>query len=280
MRSRRLRSGLRTGVAGAAAVVASVLLSGCGLPQVSVVRSDAPEPTATASTAVAEPMSTQAAPVPEEAAAPAKNQQRKVSYPYTGQDKWVVAPAGSTGISGKSGPVLRYHVAVERGIKGVPAKQFAEQVVTILDDKRSWAGQGGLRLRQVGPDDAADFTIRLTTPGTRDVWCADGPDGYTSCRNGDNVVINVARWVHGVEHYPAPLKVYRSYLINHETGHRLGHGHELCPGAGQPAPVMQQQSLGMHGCKANAWPSPKGKAYQGSPGEYADPIPQESTGTR
>jgi hypothetical protein len=44
--------------------------------------------------------------------------------------------------------------------------------------------------------------------------------------------------------------------INHETGHWLGLGHSNCAGPGQAAPVMQQQSIDMQGCRINSWPLP------------------------
>ncbi|MDP9829942.1 DUF3152 domain-containing protein [Kineosporia succinea] len=204
---------------------------------------------------------------------------RTIAYPYDGPGAWVIAPVRSRTL-GVSGPVLRYQVAVEHGVRGVPAGEFARQVGRIFADARSWPGQGEVRLRQVGAGRAPDFTIRLSTPGTRDVLCGGTSNGYTSCRNGDDVVINVARWAHGVKGYPASLAVYRAYLINHETGHRLGHGHELCPGRGRAAPVMQQQTLGLHGCRANAWPTRNGRAYEGAPGAYEDPVPRERSGRR
>jgi hypothetical protein len=44
-------------------------------------------------------------------------------------------------------------------------------------------------------------------------------------------------------------------VINHEVGHFIGFGHASCGGAGQPAPVMQQQSISLQGCKFNPWPT-------------------------
>lgn len=75
------------------------------------------------------------------------------------------------------------------------------------------------------------------------------------------MVLNVDRWAHAVPRYD--LGTYRRYLVNHETGHRFGFGHDACPGKGKPAPVMQQQTLGLHGCKPNPWPYLDGKLYRG-----------------
>ncbi|MCD5315893.1 DUF3152 domain-containing protein [Kineosporia babensis] len=202
---------------------------------------------------------------------------RKITYPKAGKNTFKVA-TGRSKVAGKKGPLLKYRVVVEKGITGITANQFAEQVVTTLSDKRSWTGTGTVRLQRVPNSARYDFTIYLATPQTRDTLCGDAtranPDRYTSCRNGDRVVVNVARWVNGVPHYGASLERYRAYVINHETGHRLGHGHVKCPGKGRTAPVMQQQTLGLHGCKANAWPKVKGKLYTGPAGAYQDPVPK------
>jgi hypothetical protein len=106
--------------------------------------------------------------------------------------------------------------------------------------------------------------------------CGDGYDRYTSCRNGNRVVINLARWARGVPHYGAPLDLYRTYAVNHEVGHLLGFGHQLCPAPGGPAPLMQQQTLGLHGCAANPWPYLDGRLYSGPAGVYRDPIPTDT----
>ncbi|MFD0525655.1 DUF3152 domain-containing protein [Paractinoplanes durhamensis] len=88
----------------------------------------------------------------------------------------------------------------------------------------------------------------------------------------------MARWVKGVPGYGASLDVYRRYVINHEVGHRLGQAHELCPGKGEPAPVMQQQTLGLHGCTANPWPILDGERHRGRIGAYDDPVPPRDRG--
>ncbi|MEU5907027.1 DUF3152 domain-containing protein [Micromonospora sp. NPDC047527] len=262
----------RVRAASAVALLVVALLTGCGLP---AAGQPAAEPAGTAPTIGGPPPAGQGTTGrPPVAAASASAAPVAISYPATGRGGWSVAAAESTTGHGTSGRLLRYRVAVERDIRGLPVADVATAISATLNDPRGWTAGGTWRLRRVGADATADFTIYLATPGTRDDLCQDVPDGYTSCRNGGRVVLNVARWVEAVPGYGASLATYRQYMVNHEVGHRLGLGHERCPGRARPAPVMQQQTLGLHGCTANAWPYPDGPdRYAGPVGAYRDEIP-------
>ncbi|MFY1705669.1 MULTISPECIES: DUF3152 domain-containing protein [Micromonospora] len=228
-------------------------------------RASQPGPTSGATAATSQP-------VP---GTPPGSDQAGISFPQRGTERWSFATVRGE-VAGNAGELLRYRVAVEDGITNLDVELFGREVATILADERGWTADGRWRLQRVGAGSAADFTIHLATPVTRSRLCGDLTDRYTSCRNGDRVVLNVARWVNGVPHFGDDLETYRRYLVNHEVGHRLGRGHELCPRAGGPAPVMQQQTLGLHGCLPNAWPQVAGRQLTGPSGQYDDPIPSGS----
>ena len=166
---------------------------------------------------------------------------------------------GTSAVYG-SGPVRRFIVEVEDAI-AVDGALFAHAVETTLGDPRSWGGGGRMSFQRVGAAEAAagqfDFRVSLVSPGSMETYCPGvGTGGYTSCRYGDRAVINLARWATAVPDYQGDVATYRPYVVNHEVGHALGNGHQECPGAGQVAPVMQQQTLGLNGCTKNAWPYP------------------------
>lgn len=165
-------------------------------------------------------------------------------------------PAQGPGTVVGTGTPFTYTVEVEDGVPIDPGV-FADQVEDILSDPRGWTADGRVALQRVGPDQAPTFRVRLATPRTTDVRCAPLPtNGLFSCRNGEDVMINLLRWVEGAEPSGLSLVDYRRYLISHEVGHALGHEHVGCPGAGQPAPVMLQQTKGLQGCDPNPWPFP------------------------
>jgi hypothetical protein len=178
----------------------------------------------------------------------------------------------ASGVLGRAGVLRRFRVAVENG-SGEDAHAFGDAVQRALAGPGSWTDGGQLRLQRVGPGSRSDFTIYLATRDTAGRLCrAGGIDirvggvPYTSCRVTGKVVINLDRWRTSAPHLVAaklPLDTYRLYVINHEVGHQLGHHHEACPGKGKPAPVMQQQTLFLNGCRPNPWPYVGGKRYTG-----------------
>jgi hypothetical protein len=169
-------------------------------------------------------------------------------------DRFAVAPG--TGTTVGTGPLRTYSVEVEEGIPIDPAA-FAAAVEAVLGDARGWTAPGDVALQRVDGTSAPDFRVRLATPATTDVHCAPlATNGRYSCRNGEDVMINLTRWIEGAAPSGLALEEYRQYLISHEVGHALGHEHEGCPGPGQRAPVMLQQTKGLEGCAPNPWPHP------------------------
>ena len=144
-------------------------------------------------------------------------------------------------------------VEVEGGL-AVDPEAFAQFVLDTLNDPRSWSHDG---LTFSGTDGDADVVVVLASPETSAAMCEPLVTyGKLSCRRGPQAIITMYRWVNGMEDYGDDLTGYRQYVINHEVGHVLGHGHESCPAAGEPAPVMQQQTKDVDPCEPNPWPYP------------------------
>ena len=250
-------------IVGVLVLIASAAIGGFALLDKDGGTAGATPPT-TAVPTTAIPTTAAATPTPSPTAVPTFDQNGPGTYDYADGDGPVLGTAGS---------LRRFRVAVETGLP-VPVDEFAGIVEATLGDPRSWIAGGNVRLQRVaGTATGTNFTVYLVTPGTALKICNSagidirvGGKPYTSCRVGSRVVINVARYLTGIPNYGAPIEVYRQYAINHEVGHALGHGHELCPGRGRVAPVMQQQTLSMQGCLANAWPYIDGKRYAGPSG--------------
>ncbi len=154
----------------------------------------------------------------------------------------------------RGGRVVRFSVEVEEGT-GLDPDATAALVEAALYDERSWARNHDLR--RVAPSDAS-VRVVIATPSSVDAICAKAglnTGGWLSCWSGRTAAINLDRWLYGVGHMP-DLAQYRRYVVNHEVGHGLGHGHRDCPGKGQLAPLMQQQTKTLSGCVANEWAFP------------------------
>ncbi|MBB6352238.1 DUF3152 domain-containing protein [Nonomuraea muscovyensis] len=174
---------------------------------------------------------------------------RPARVPRSASGRYAVVPGAAPARPGR-GTVVRYLVEVERGLP-FDRRTFAAQVHRTLNDPRGWArfqrvDHGPVRLR-----------VALSSPALTDLQCLPlDTAGRLSCWNGLRSVINALRWARGVPQYEGDLAAYRSYLVNHEVGHGLGHGHSTCPAPGRLAPVMVQQSMSLGRCRPNPWPYP------------------------
>lgn len=139
---------------------------------------------------------------------------------------------------------VRYTTRVDEGVS-YPAAKFAEEVDTYLADPDGWEAHGFHFVRGSG-----GITIHLSTNAAIDKQC--GFKGL-SCAHigGKNAWLNEERWRGGSSKSGLALERYRQYLVSHEVGHVLGYEHVKCPGPGAPAPVMMQQTLGLHTCSPN-----------------------------
>lgn len=174
----------------------------------------------------------------------------------TSPEGWTVA-GGSTGVTGETGRLYTYSVEVEP-VTGLDVAAVEAEVTAILTDARSWTADGSLRFQRVGSH-RARLRVVVATPATVDRLCGDvglRTGGSVSCWDGYRAMLNLDRWTVGVPHFGGDLVTYRQYLVNHEVGHGLGHGHVGCPRPGMLAPVMMQQTGGVGACQPNGWPFP------------------------
>lgn len=162
-----------------------------------------------------------------------------------------------------AGRLVRYTVEIEGGLRA-DADELADTVQRVLLDSRSWQAADGIRFDNVTPQEAAsgqhvDIRVSLASPKTTDRLCAPMRTlSQVSCWNGERSVLNLRRWILGADTWGGDLPGYRTYLVNHEVGHGLGHAHEGCPSPGRHAPVMMQQTLRLDGCTPWAWPKGDG----------------------
>jgi hypothetical protein len=133
--------------------------------------------------------------------------------------------------------------------------ELQQKLAAVYGDPRGWNKGGAITFVYAASN--CDFTVWLSAAANMTSF-GSICDNYYSCTVKPNVIINYDRWMGATDPWNAAggnLEDYRVMVINHESGHWLGYGHRSCPGAGQLAPVMQQQSIDLQGCKFNPWPT-------------------------
>ena len=171
-----------------------------------------------------------------------------VESPKWLKDQDAAAAAASRPVTGS----VTYSVTTKGAVTANLA-EFKQQANVTLNDGRGWA-RLGVRFQEV--ESGGNFTLVLAEANQLPTF-SSGCSAEYSCRAGRYVIINQDRWMGATPSWNSAggsLRDYRHMVVNHETGHWLGHDHQSCGGAGQQAPVMQQQSIGLQGCQFNAWP--------------------------
>lgn len=147
---------------------------------------------------------------------------------------------------------VTYDVAT-RGTVTASLAEFKQLANATLNDTRGWS-RLGVFFQEVAS--GGQFTLVLSEASQLPSF-SEGCSAEYSCNVGRFVIINQDRWLGATSSWNAAsgsLRDYQHMVVNHETGHWLGHGHSNCGGPGQPAAVMQQQSINLQGCTFNPWP--------------------------
>jgi hypothetical protein len=145
--------------------------------------------------------------------------------------------------------IVKYNVTTW-GTVQADSETFKKLVAQTLQDSRGWRS-ANITFNYVTSGE--DLTVVLSEPA-RVASASPICDSFYSCRVGRFAIINDDRWRLATSVWSGSLRDYQHMVLNHEVGHWLGRGHAFCGGRGQLAPVMQQQSMGLQGCKTNPWP--------------------------
>ena len=141
---------------------------------------------------------------------------------------------------------IRYTTVVDSDVAYDP-DQFAAEVATYLADPDGWVSEGYAFERSNRPR----VIVHLTHPATLKTNGCRNESLSCAEMNGEHLWINARRWMHGASASGLELDDYRQYIVTHEMGHILGYDHVKCPGRGDPAPLMMQQTLGLGVCRPN-----------------------------
>lgn len=154
-----------------------------------------------------------------------------------------------------SSTLLRTYCTAVRDVTGSVIDELSGKLAATYNDTRGWNDGGMIAFEHV--DTGCQYTVWLSAASDMTDFGAICDD-YYNCQVGTNVILNYDRWTSATPPWNSThgsIEDYRTLMIDHETGHRLGFlDNPTCSGAGQPAPVMMQQSIDLKGCAFNIWP--------------------------
>lgn len=200
------------------------------------------------------PITTQLAKLPATPSIIASFKAPKLTDPLWLVEQKAAEQAAQEKANRSSGSIVVTYDVTTKGVVNASLAEFRAQANATLNDSRGWS-QMGVSFQEVTT--GGMFTLVLSEASQVPSFSSGCGSEY-SCRVGRYVIINQDRWQTATPSWNnagGSLRDYRHMVVNHETGHWLGHGHSSCSGAGQPAQVMQQQSIDLQGCAFNPWPT-------------------------
>lgn len=158
-----------------------------------------------------------------------------------------------------SGASRHYTYCVaSRGANETLLQDMVGKLAATYSDTRGWNAGGRISFNYA--TSGCDYTVWLAAPSQM-AGFGSICDSYYNCQVGANVVVNSDRWLQATDAWNQTgrsLEDYRTLIINHESGHRLGYyDTNVCSEPGAAAPVMMQQSIDLMGCAFNEWPLQK-----------------------
>jgi hypothetical protein len=150
----------------------------------------------------------------------------------------------------------RYNIIIDESLN-LRKNLIEDKIESVLDDPRGWRKLGYKFHRSTTN---LDFVITIVPNKiVKKVCNFDGLSCATMYRAKDKtdiIFLNLEKWQKGTKKSKQNLDGYRTYMVNHETGHILGRSHikhEDCK-SGSKVPIMVQQTLGIGKCKPNVFP--------------------------
>lgn len=180
----------------------------------------------------------------------------KSTPPEIKNPDWLSAELAAMAASKKATKASSVTYSVEtRGAITASLADFKSQANQTLNDSRGWSRMG-ISFTEISS--GGSFVLVLSQDTEVPKFSPNVCSSDWSCRVGKYIIINQNRWIGATSAWNSvggSLRDYRHMVINHESGHWLGHSvHLNCSGAGQLAPIMQQQSIDLQGCNFNPWP--------------------------